>query len=409
MNTLLLAPHRFVLRATTLALVALVVADVPFAAAAPPLWKQIMPRKRVAADPQADYTLQQENGPWLILAASFTGETGEKQARDLVLEMRSRFNLPAYYYGMTFDLAGEDAALGARKYGGVKRRLQRGDQVVQHAVLVGEFPAIDDVDAQDMLEQLKTMQPKTLTLETEETSQTMAAVREFYHNAKRQMGGKQLPEGPMSHAFLTRNPLLPREFFVPNTVDPEVMKWNRKFEYSLLNCPGRYTIRVATFRGRVALEGAKGAPELSARTRQAKDDDPLVEAGKNAHKMVVALRKKGWEAYEFHDRHESYVTIGGFNDGQQTANGQIVLNNRDAQIIMATFSATTPNNSLIQQLTPDPAEAAFAKQKFDELFAGKGATADGFNPKSIVELPFDIIPQVVAVPRESVSSAYARN
>ena len=379
-------------------------------ATAAPLWKQLMPRKRVAADPNADYTLADVNGPWLVLAASFTGETGEQQARELVLEMRQRYNLPAYYYGMTFDLNGEDAGRGINQYGGsIKRRLQRGNEVVQHAVLVGEFPAIDDVEAQELLDQIKIMQPKTLAVDASETSQTLAGVRQFYNRAKQQMG-QNVPAGPMSHAFMTRNPLLPREYFVPNRVDPAVAKWNAGVEHSLLDCPGQYSIRVATFRGRIALDGAKGAPELSERTRRPTANDPLIEGAQKAHDLVVALREKGWEAYEMHDRNESYVTVGAFNDAQRTPDGQIVVNDRNAQLIMATFSATTPNNSFIKKPIPqNPLDEPLAKEKFAQLFSGQGRVADGFNPKTLAGIPFDIIPQPVQVPRDSVSSTYARN
>jgi len=39
-----------------------------------------------------------------------------------------------------------------------------------------------------------------------------------------------------------------------------------------------------------------------------------------------ALREKGWEAYEFHDRYESYVAIGSFDQGETLADGRVVLN-----------------------------------------------------------------------------------
>ena len=48
-----------------------------------------MPRKRVAADPNGDYSLAEKNGPWLIMAMSFNGEGGETEARELVTELRS--------------------------------------------------------------------------------------------------------------------------------------------------------------------------------------------------------------------------------------------------------------------------------------------------------------------------------
>jgi hypothetical protein len=72
--------------------------------ASEPLWRQLMPRKNVEADPRGDYTLAERNGPWLIMAASFSGEGAEEDARALVLELRKRFNLPAYYYAITCSI-----------------------------------------------------------------------------------------------------------------------------------------------------------------------------------------------------------------------------------------------------------------------------------------------------------------
>src|SRR5688572_6324182 len=113
--------------------------------AAEPFWRQVMPRKKVQADASADYNLTERNGPWLIMAASFTGELGEQEARALVQELRSRYNLAAYYYAMTFKIGDERPGRGIDDHGApIRRRYQRGNQVLEHAVLVGEFQYIDE-------------------------------------------------------------------------------------------------------------------------------------------------------------------------------------------------------------------------------------------------------------------------
>ena len=368
------------------------------ASAARPLWQKLVPRKQVESDPNVDYTLTKDEGPWLILAASFSGPEGEQQARDLVLEFRGRYRLPAYYYGMTFEVGEANPGRGVDSYGSrIKRRYQRGSSVREHAVLVGEFPSLDDAEAQRTLQQIKTMEPESLTAkEGESTSQSLATVRQF-HSFLREKIGNPDTKGPMGHAFLSRNPLLPKEYFVPQGVDEDIAKWNEGLEYSLMKCPGRYSIRVATFKGRTSLKAALDESE-STRTRKATDDDPLVVAGKNAHLLTVALRDKGWEAYEFHDRRESYVTIGSFHEGQTHPDGRIFLKSRDAKIIVDTFGATSPNNVFNR-----PA------QQFNQVFGSQmGKVAEGFHPKRFVGLPLDIHPQPVQVPRRSVSSAYAR-
>ena len=124
----------------------------------------------------------------------------------------------------------------------------------------------------------------------------------------------------------------------------------------------------------------------------------------------MALRKKGWEAYEFHDREESYVAVGSFDDGRQLADGRVVINNRDAQIIIDTFGAMNPNNVFNRPAAEDLQLEKQKKQQFLNSFAKQqGAVAQGFHPKRFVGLPFDIHPEAVPVPRRSVSAAYARN
>ena len=53
----------------------------------------------------------------------------------------------------------------------------------------------------------------------------------------------------------------------------------------------------------------------------------LIDAAEKAHKLTEALRAKGVQAYEFHDRASSIVTIGSFDSvGTPQPNGQIELN-----------------------------------------------------------------------------------
>ncbi|MCC6492239.1 MAG: hypothetical protein IT424_04380 [Pirellulales bacterium] len=372
-------------------------------------------------DSNTDYTLAETNGPWLIMAASFTGEGGESEARNLVAELRSKFNLPAFYYGMTFTLDERDLGRGIDDYGApIRRRYKRGSQVVEHAVLIGEFPHIDDPEAQNLLERVKTLQPECLKVEAgEATSQSLIDVRQFQKSLNQRLG-KPAARGPMGHAFLTRNPLLPKEYFTPPGVDAEVAKWNKGVKYSLLDCPGKYTIQVATFTGRTMLKAANdGVPDnLSPRAMTAKD--PLVVAAENANKLTIALREKGWEAYEFHDRHESIVTVGSFNEMQRFDDGRLLPATPDAQIIINTFSAATPTQAFDaavyremgvkeDQIRKLQAEEMEIKQQFDSRFSkGMGDIADGFNPKRLVGVPFDIQPRPIEAPKQSISSAYVR-
>jgi hypothetical protein len=376
-----------------------------------------MPRKNVAADPRADYTLTEQNGPWLIMAASFSGEGAEEDARKLVLEMRERFNLPAYYYAMTFKRDDQNVGRGIDDYGGkIRRRYARGSEVLEHAVLVGEFPAIDDSDGQNLLERIKTIEPDALKGDgVESTSQSLAVVRQFHRSVKQQLG-RPVTSGPMGHAFITRNPLLPQDYFTPG-IDPDVAKWNDGLEFAALHCPKKYTIKVATFRGRSRLQAVNETEEKKSRGLGQSADEPLVVAGVNAHELTVALRQKGWEAYEFHDRHESYVAIGSFDEMQALPDGRLAAATREAQIIINTFGAETPISALEQpdyaSLGVDSAEArkleetqAVMKAQFTSHLSGE--VSSGFHPKRFIGLPFDIHPEPILAPKKSIGATYAR-
>jgi hypothetical protein len=402
-------------------LAATLVCSLPCSDAAEPFWRQVMPRKRVEADPNGDYTLTEKHGPWLVMAMSFNGDGGETEARELVTELRTKYNLPAYYYAMTFSLDDERPGRGIDNYGApIKRRYQRGSQILEHAVLVGGFQHIDDPEAQGLLDRIKSLDPECLKVESgEATSQSLVAVRQLQRTVKQKLG-KHVNRGPMGHAFITRNPILPKEYFAPVGVDPEIAKWNKDFEHSLLKCPGKYTIKVATFSGKTSLKEANNGSANGTSVRRAQENDALVLAIKKAHDLTVALRSKGWEAYEFHDRYESYVAVGSFDDLQRNEHGQLTASTREAQIIVNTFGAATENvgfeRATYQAIGADNEDIQKAEHteekvlsEFDQRFSKSfGDAMEGFHPKDFVGLPFDIQPMPIEAPKESVSSAYVR-
>lgn len=388
------------------------------------LWKQFAPVARVDADPGGDFGLTQENGPWLVMAATFSGNGAEEQARELALEFRQRYNLPAYHHEMSFDFSEQSPGRGLDQYGApVRRRYQRED-VREHAVLVGDFPSIDDPEAQQLLQRIKKMRPAALDPERhKKTAQTMAQVRRL-EDAVMEKLGKKRERGPMAQAFLVRNPLLPREYFVPQGVDPFVAKMNKGVEHSLLDCPGRYTVQVATFRGNTVLQTSAQSDDSSGfgwpRKKEART--PLVEAAENAHLLTAELRDHGWEAYEFHDRTESLVTIGSFDQiARRLPDGRVVPLPQ-VQKIIETFGAAynTPADPLTDigndQATQRQVEQR--EQQFAQAFSGQlGPLTPGMNPKHVkifkgrhLEriIPMDITPHAREVPRRSVSGDYAR-
>jgi hypothetical protein len=336
---------------------------------------------RVEADPEKSYRLSEKHGPWMIMACSFSGEGANEQARELVLELRSRYKLPAYTYMKEFDFTEGTVGRGVDPYGApLRMRNKRGDGTVECAVLVGEFPTVDDKKAQTTLKRLKYYHPECLELdENRRTSRSLAALRVIQQNLLKP-GNEKKDRGAMGHAFIIPNPLLPKDYFVSSGVDQFTVRLNKDNKYNLLKCPGKYTVQVAHFTGKVTInqkeiqEIEKGRKKVSNR---------LDKAGENAETLCRALREKGYEAYLLHERYASIVTVGSFN------------------------SVGTPRNDGRIEMSPDILAIIerFKATKAPEVLAN-GRNPLSLQPKSLVGIPFDLQPIVVHAPKRSIGDDY---
>jgi len=351
-------------------------------------WERMLTLSRVEADPNKSYELTDAQGPWLIMACSFTGEGAQKQAHNLALELRDRYKLPAYVHKMTFEL-GEAFGRGCDQFGSpMKMKYRRGSSEVREiAVLVGDFPAVDDPEAQRVLRSIKYMHPSTLDVDpnkhdpqgkTPDTYQSLAGWRKLQQMVM-DASQENKKKGPMGQAFVTTNPLLPREYFAPKGLDEFVVRLNDGLDHSLLRCPGKYSVQVAHFSGETVLDQA----EIEAIKHGSKSmKSRLAEAGETAHRLTEILRKKGYEAYEFHDRGASIVTVGSFDSlGTPRADGKTELDPKIVTI-MQVFGSAKENLAGNNQ--------GFVKAKVEE------------------GIPFDVTPLPVPVPKRSVAADYHR-
>ena len=291
-------------------------------------WTNLLTGNRVEADPNERYTLTDNQGPWIIMACSFNGPNAEKQANDLALELRQRYRMEAYVHEKDFKLDdpnGEVQPLLASPHHYVYHMVTENPKeyadgtIKEIAVVVGNFAAIDDAEAQRTLKKLKAADPDCLNPNrAKDESRSLAWWRKIQAQAEavipKEIEGRKL-NGPLSRAFITRNPLLPEEYFVPKTgLDELVVKMNKNVKFSLLDCPGKYTVQVAHFTGEVILnQGEIRAIESGSRPGPESTKQGLAQAAEKAHELTEALRMKGWEAYEFHDRNSSIVTVGHFD------------------------------------------------------------------------------------------------
>jgi hypothetical protein len=210
-------------------------------------------------------------------------------------------------------------------------KLANGGDFEEIAVMVGDFPRFDDRAAEATLEKIKAMQPKALAMtETTPSSQVMGQLRALYRRVKNDPEDSR--RGPMGQAFLIPNPLLPEEYFRQQQVDTAILDLNRGIQYSLLECPAPYSVRVATFRGEVTFDlKTIELAQYEDSKLKARDKSALAEAGEKARRLTEELRKAKIGAYVFHDRYESYVCVGAFDwvtrtgsDGKEVWNPAVI-------------------------------------------------------------------------------------
>ena len=332
--------------------------------------------KRVDASSQNSYTLTEQNGPWLIMTAAFAGEGSEAEARGLVLELRNRFKLSAFMHAQHYDLSQPVVGLGLDMYGNPKKMRHRQQGAFnEYAVLVGDFPTLVDRKLEKTLKQIKYLQPSTIDLNKNSDSTLRFAGLRALH---KKLSGNEAKrtKGPLGKAFATRNPLLPEEYFVPKGVDNLVAGMNQGVTHSLLNCPGKYTVRVASFRGNVIID----QNEVKKIESTGKMKSRLAQAAEKAAVLTKALRDQGVEAYEFHDRHESIVTVGSFDSvGKPRADGRIEIN---------------------------PDVLRLMKKYGPEQRSVGGQANVGLMPRAIRGIPFDIQPTPIEVPKRSIAADY---
>ena len=344
------------------------------ATSAPPL-RGIFASRRVAADPHAAYNLSEQQGPWMIFAGSFAGENAERDAHALVLELRSRFKLPAYVHKEKYDYTKSVPGLGLNKYGDPKMMEYRQKGAFDEiAVLIGDFPSLYDPAVDEVLKRIKYAQFECLKL-TNEASTTLrfAGLRALQKRVNGNAAKRN--KGPLGQAFVTRNPLLPEEFFAPRGINKFVESMNAGVNYSLLTCPGKFSVRVATFRGNVVIDQKK----VKQIEESGQMKSRLVEAAEQAHTLTEMLRKRGVEAYLFHDIYESIVTVGSFDTvGTPRQDGRIEINPAVLRIMQS-----------------------YAPQQ--RQLGGQV----GLVPRALGGIPFDVQPTPVAVPQRSVAADYA--
>jgi len=260
-------------------------------------WQNIG-KNAVEADPDKEYKLTEMEGPYLIFAAAFSGPTAQQDAHALALELRRTYKWNAYVYEKVFEFDVDKDFKNARNpHTGMRARYMNHDRETEFAVLIGNFPSLEDRRFEKTLDEVRKSQPETL---------------------KRRRSALHI-----SMAYGLANPMLPAEHR-RGSVDAFIVSINKDRPYSLLRNPRRYTVQIATFTGHTEYTQSSSASSvldrLSGNNPNANNPKQMsyLEKGEQAAaKLCKALRERGIEAYEFHERHGSIVTVGSFDQYEQ--------------------------------------------------------------------------------------------
>ena len=269
------------------------------------------------------YRLTKGHGPWMIMVASFSeppperrtkGMSPQEAADELVFELRKVKGIPAYTY-VQDDQIGRLETID--RLGRKSKRIYTSNQG-SVSVIAGNYQSIDKKtkkgrDAQTTLKIVQNFYPRFL-------QEVQAANNGFL---KLRNGGlyRKTPgrPGPLSRAFLTMNPVLTPEEARKAKFDPLLLTLNPDSKLSLLNNRGKYSLIVASFYGNSVTK--VGNSSFKQALKKFKVGDNLDKAGRDAWELAKTLRDakqfgydRNYEAYVYHDRYKSVVTIGSFNN-----------------------------------------------------------------------------------------------
>lgn len=279
---------------------------------------------QVDADPSKDYLVGPELGPWMVCAAYFTGPAAPDLARQLVLQIRTCYGTPAY----VFNYADEERK---KQREAVERQQQSlpadapadgSDYVVpiprhhavvrveeQCAVMIGGYA--DENTAHTAL--LAVRKWPTPELKAPDGISPFGSVYDH---------GKEIALNPFAtQSMVVRNPAVPHDNAGYDFNKDKFLKTlNADEEYSMLQCPGKYTLVVKEYVGAASVKQQEAEPVISGKwfgLGRSKDGETLALAANNAHELAKtmgeAMKKAGIPVYVLHTRTSSVVSIGAFS------------------------------------------------------------------------------------------------
>lgn len=264
------------------------------------------PTIALPTDPIEPYLLTKNNGPFMVLAKVFRGPDSQRLALALVKELREEYHLPAYI------LRDKDWP-GRHNIRGIPPQAD---------------PGVDQANVK-MPEKTRTYDEAAVLVGDEKTHK---ACEQLHHQVKKLkpkcLGGISsiFPwRDGLSKAIRTTNPYVSAQDLYPHKHDDLIAKINTT-DWSIANCPGRYSLEIAQFSGRSTFDVKDDNFKENIKGMMYLRSSPLRTAASDAEELAAAVmkdqevRKLGQPVYVFHGRTSSQVFLGSFqSDRDPTA------------------------------------------------------------------------------------------
>jgi hypothetical protein len=264
---------------------------------------------QVEADPNKDYRITQEAGPWMIIVKSYKGPTAEQLAHELILMLRHRDNMPAYLF-----VFGEEEKRKQEEYLAhihqlcpdvAHPRVKYVRVELEYGVLVGGYPDIDT--ARRALDDVKRLKPP-------DSRKLMDLMTNLEPAGDKRSVVKVAPINPFVTAFVVHNPTLPQAQVDRNKPDPDLGKLNNGRPYNLFRSGKPWTLAVKDFPGATTLQARSATSSFLSMIGMGQADAVLDAGAKQAEEVARVLRETmKLDAYVLHTRRSSVVTIGAFD------------------------------------------------------------------------------------------------
>jgi hypothetical protein len=260
--------------------------------------------------------------------------------------IRSQYGLPAYVHNYSTELRRqreEEIAERARlnPNAPIRRYKNIDDQV---AVVIGGFKDLDA--ARRGLTDFKKLKPPEIKLAADKST------TDYLFTSDPETGKiEKTAVNPFQTSFATRNPTLSKGKSETAKWDPFWEKLNADEEYNLLKCKSPWTLVVKQYTGaNYVLTNANSRESKSFLERMgiggsSDKGETLNAAALNAHNLAEALRKLKFEAYVFHTRGASIVTVGAFDSMEDPKLAQT----EKAMISLAETLKVDPKDAKYQQ------------------------------------------------------------